>query len=1167
MENNPNNPNTLKNSSNEANQNSSTYYQNPPNNVKTESNVSNPAQQPASNQKSTNPFEEYLSDGSHFAAVNLNNVPNNNLQFQDVGKAPIQQQTVPQGQYIYNPVNQVLPNMNTQSVNTATQNTAFYNTAQGSNQLQANVAPQESNTTQPITQNSMNTYANPPNNIMASTPNNIQNSFQIQNDLKNSNSIQSSYYQPPVNTQMNSQSETSAINNSNTHAYGYGGAVQNNNINASTVSGNNVPSTVISSGTNAVNLQPEPLSNFSQNLNPSNGYTPSTPAYALGYGNNPNISVPTNTTISSNISSSNIDAQSVASGISSMTIAPPVVNPANTVNTKINNVSSNSNQFLESAQNTNQFYATGYGNIAPQTNTQANAQINNYGINTNPILPPPKSIYGPVVQFLTTDLVKAEWVGTILTLTDSSVYKNDIGPCIHIWQDKNKISDIRAAEKYTAKLLFDDTTNGFKFWVVNLRLPLPALEESQVHYQAIHPNGSQTYASAMANFTLPSQKTSWRWFCFSNDDLSYISEAKIKSTRLTGSLWSDLVEKHKILPFHAVLGTGGQINGDRIWQDLGLGYTSSNFQIPEPYNSNKTGQAPYSSYNDNSVGALAPFVGMCTSTGVKYTTNECRKNIPWNTTMEEAVSRWYFTRYMQRWFNSEQHGYETSKNEQNMSSVLHTIPYMFCLDENDIFPGYGSFTNDLMNSPVFRGIYSVALKYWSLFQAHTTWTAIQTNRVQDNIFVSALGLHWIRSLGPYVSILGLDITSEKNKKQVMSQYAYEDIFRAINTRVLSLNQHLIIASPIPVLYSHTMFLDNILSGAKNIGIMGFVNYAQKKLSVPSYGQNMPDPTNYKDKITEETIGAAANSSVDYLGENITLLNLNTLWTSGSHMSERNSFIIKLQQLTNNRVNLRVSFISGHVNCCTAGRFISVENTYPQSEVDHNENFDNRLMIQLVTSSMSDIPIDNTSLKGLYLSGKTKSLDDYTLEKFYKMFKLDVDNKPPVNGNRKILARRSFITIEHVTVFTDMDYSTQANVVPVTSLRANMYCEGIRSPAIVDSTNSGFIYNTQNTLSTSAQQDPIKTTNYSINIPNLNLYNKPYFANQFNSTYNFPQSNVPGGFSSPVLPTRVSNYSQPTYPVLNPPQTNIAQGQQGSALTNPITEQIPNEPPPPYTPMS
>ncbi|OMJ27176.1 hypothetical protein AYI69_g3394 [Smittium culicis] len=747
-------------------------------------------------------------------------------------------------------------------------------------------------------------------------------------------------------------------------------------------------------------------------------------------------------------------------------------------------------------------------NSAPETVKQAT--VNGFNISSDPNS---NVLYGPVLQYVNTDIEKAEWIGSVLMVTDSSILTQTsgqnaqslVGPSVMIWKDGINIGDPKFADVLPSELVFDDTINNYKFWRVHIKFFLPDINEIPVSYQATLSFQGSTVNSTIYNFCLPSQKTPWRWCCVSNSDAKSSTKAYLSQFPNSYSLWGDLINKHNSLPFHAMVGMGGQINGDDIWKDLGFTDRVVDSNYPSAYAQVIPGSN--TSRVVTTDGPLAPFIGAKTKNGVRFNEKSIRKEIPWSQTLETAVSKWYFSRYMNIWFNSIKHGYISRSKDMDMSVALSTIPYMFCIDENDIFPGFGSYGSTISSSPVFRGISAIAIRYWCLFQAHVAYDEIQTNSVKNNSFVSANGQHWIKNIGPFISVVGLDVSTFRSKKQMMSPYAYDDIFRGIEKRVGYQTQQLIICSSIPIIYPTPMHIDSLLIGAKNLGVMGLINYASNRYG-GSNKMNAPNNATQNNPYGEPSEDNATNS----LGENKILLTLNSQWTSNSHSQERFIFVNRLQSLSNTRPNMRISFISGFVNCCASGKFSSAQDSSPYNGYDLIPENDKKLMIQMISAGITELPMDKLNMKGLTMAGKVKYLDDYTQESFYNLFNVGVDGMPPSDSNYRFLARRSFITMEESTIFIGGQFNTSS-----TSLVCFIHAEAI--PGVNNKT-------------------AVKTVSYQIDIPSIQT------GSQQQNIYS-PSGSSGNLYSDTSMPVPVSNLSQAVgnqSPVLPPRFPTASHGQ-------------------------
>lgn len=104
-----------------------------------------------------------------------------------------------------------------------------------------------------------------------------------------------------------------------------------------------------------------------------------------------------------------------------------------------------------------------------------------------------------------------------------------------------------------------------------------------------------------------------------------------------------------------------------------------------------------------------------------------------------------------------------------LKEMFSCIPNVMLWDDHDIFDGWGSYPPDMLNCPVFQGIYGIARKFYMLFQHHVTIEDVQ--RENSDLFGARIGdeiqsYSFLKRFGPNLAILGIDIRGERTKKQV-----------------------------------------------------------------------------------------------------------------------------------------------------------------------------------------------------------------------------------------------------------------------------------------------------------------------------------------------------------------------------------------------------------------
>jgi hypothetical protein len=81
-----------------------------------------------------------------------------------------------------------------------------------------------------------------------------------------------------------------------------------------------------------------------------------------------------------------------------------------------------------------------------------------------------------------------------------------------------------------------------------------------------------------------------------------------------------------------------------------------------------------------------------------------------------------------------------------------TLSFLSRRDDHDIFDGWGSYDPGLQACPVFQGLFSVAKRFYLLFQQHTTPSH---ELAVDEYIDGARGFHSVKMLGPQVALLCL----------------------------------------------------------------------------------------------------------------------------------------------------------------------------------------------------------------------------------------------------------------------------------------------------------------------------------------------------------------------------------------------------------------------------
>ncbi|KAJ1726428.1 hypothetical protein LPJ61_005192, partial [Coemansia biformis] len=588
----------------------------------------------------------------------------------------------------------------------------------------------------------------------------------------------------------------------------------------------------------------------------------------------------------------------------------------------------------------------------------------------------PPAMVGPMLQFVNVELERALWHGSVLVLTNESLLPqgaraagatgahtgpagavdgpNMHAPAVEVWDDGVHGPGTGKPKTFAAKAIYTEPTYRYTFWRAEITLPLPQESEVDVLYQ-VHwaadehavqsPSARRTYT-----FRLPAQASRWRMCVTSNNQFSpRVPEAARASLRGSGPVFRDLLAKHKANPFHVWIGTGGQFNGESVWDDCEH--------------------------------VLRPFL-------IPALDNVRRSHVVWTPEMAAAIERWYLLEYMRQWFGIGSSSPMESDGQACFRQAVETIPYSFTPD-SEIFPGYGSYMTTLQSSPVFSGIKGVGARYYALFQAHTT---PELAHIEHGFL--AQGFHSLKQLGPYTALLTLDTRTERHMAGIVDRHSYDMLLGELDGRVAATTTNLVLVTSNPVIFPRTKNFESLLRSASNSGITSIISYAVNGSSKQArndwiakdrFGEAMAVT-----KLNDFWTCAAHRSERSFL--------VHSLQDFARRRSCRVTFV-------SGHVNC---LSAAHFRTVQDSKFDARK--YPEQRGFVS---DFRSMIQLTVSGMVQEPADGLTLRAYHFAGKTAPFDTYTEEKMYHTFNADVNRLPPPNNNQKLLGRRSYgIIIEH-----------------------------------------------------------------------------------------------------------------------------------------------------------
>jgi hypothetical protein len=233
----------------------------------------------------------------------------------------------------------------------------------------------------------------------------------------------------------------------------------------------------------------------------------------------------------------------------------------------------------------------------------------------------------------------------------------------------------------------------------------------------------------------------------------------MKKVKEKNAMWQVLRRGHEATPYHLLLFGGDQIYADLMWDVL----------------------PPLQGWFD------APL--------------EERVQAQFTGEFARLVEKFYFKLYCERW------------SQKDPAAVLRQIPSLMMWDDHDIFDGWGSYSEEQQQSPVFQGLYQQAREYFRLFQLQ----AKDDTDLAEAILLGTPGFTYAYRIGS-LALLALDMRSERTQDQVMSLETWNRV-QAWMCDAAKGCKHLLVMSSIPVVYINANMLEaafGILPGQQDM---------------------------------------------------------------------------------------------------------------------------------------------------------------------------------------------------------------------------------------------------------------------------------------------------------------------------------------------------------------
>lgn len=278
-------------------------------------------------------------------------------------------------------------------------------------------------------------------------------------------------------------------------------------------------------------------------------------------------------------------------------------------------------------------------------------------------------------------------------------------------------------------------------------------------------------------------------------------------------LWHETrLQQHQVQRFHLLLMGGDQLYCDSIWQDLP---------------------------------ALRAWVSLSRDEQLLY---------PVGKALERDIDNYYFNLYGARWLPPSRRPWESARPNHDCADALARIPTVMMWDDHDIFDGWGSYSPQMQQSPVFRTLFRCARQaFWVCQLQHVladlpplpesvpvpagkaaavaprdplyppvTWsTQLQHDALALPLLDGQPGFSVAYRLGP-VALVVPDLRSERSRTQVMGPSTWNAVQRWLatlgNPGAAPACQHLLLMSSVPVVHPKLTLavgLSNLL-GSDNV---------------------------------------------------------------------------------------------------------------------------------------------------------------------------------------------------------------------------------------------------------------------------------------------------------------------------------------------------------------
>ncbi|WP_373778744.1 hypothetical protein [Glaesserella sp.] len=324
------------------------------------------------------------------------------------------------------------------------------------------------------------------------------------------------------------------------------------------------------------------------------------------------------------------------------------------------------------------------------------------------------------------------------------------------------------------------------------------------------------------HFTVPAKSSPPRLSYVSCNGLSDPNGLR-KLIKAKNSVWEDLLASHDKLLRPA----GYKLDKEQLWHEARIhdqGIQRFHLLV-------MGGDQLYLDSMWEDIKSLKRWIGMSRQEQLKYKVPD---------KLDKEIESYYFNHYCESWLSKERNQWGAKNRTLDSAYGMATIPTIMMWDDHDIFDGWGSYTPEMQQSPMFQRLFYHARRAFWVFQMQQNINDLPPLKAQNNQYIrrddplfepivwstilqkDPLALPLLDNqasfssafrIGP-LQIIVPDLRTERSVQQVIGPNTWTALHKWLGNIDNSNNcQHLLFISSVPVVHPKLSlaeaFLDNL----------------------------------------------------------------------------------------------------------------------------------------------------------------------------------------------------------------------------------------------------------------------------------------------------------------------------------------------------------------------